>query len=149
VETDVSLVDHIGWDLWQAGQVWKNQFAARMVTGGHGCFAQARSVLIPHIDRDGIRQSELVQRAGLTKQAVQQFIDELASDDIVYRVPDPADARGKLVRFTEKGLHLLADASVIKAELELGYVTLLGAAEFNTLRSSLKRIASLACPALT
>ena len=109
------LLDHVGIQLWRAAALWKSEFDAGMVAAGHTVFAHARSGLIAHMDRGGTRQADLVARSGLTKQAVQQFIDELVADGLVERIRDPGDGRGRIVVFTERGRAVLADANRVFA----------------------------------
>jgi DNA-binding MarR family transcriptional regulator len=134
-------LDHIGWSLWQASNVWKQDFTKRMVDMGHAWFGEARGNLIHLIAAEGTRQSALVVKSQMTKQAVQQFLDELESDGIIRRVPDPTDARGKLVRFTSKGQKALADANQVKADIERDYEILVGKAALKQLKSTLDKIA--------
>ena len=64
-----------------------------------------------HIPRAGIRQSALIERVATTKQAVQQILDGLEAEGIVERIADPADGRGKYVRYTGEGLRACATAT--------------------------------------
>jgi DNA-binding MarR family transcriptional regulator len=59
--------------------------------------------LLPFLDRDGIRPSELARRADVTKQAVGQTLK--ASEDLgfVELTADPADGRAQLIRLTAQG----------------------------------------------
>ncbi|MEM7283836.1 MAG: helix-turn-helix domain-containing protein [Pseudomonadota bacterium] len=92
--------DHIGWRLWHAASEWKVRFVDEMVAAGHSCYAEARSSVIPYIEPQGTKQSELVRMMGLSKQAVQQLVDDLEREGIVTRKADPDDRRGKIVCFT-------------------------------------------------
>lgn len=132
--------DHIGWTLWQAAQVWRGDFTAAMVAAGHGWFGHARGNLLQHIGPNGLRQGDLVDRAGLTKQAVQQFVDDLVADGILMRARDDRDARARWVRLTPAGEAAMRDADRIKAELEARWRNLLGPAAFATLDASLRRL---------
>ncbi len=132
------LLDHVGVRLWRAAALWKSEFDAGMVAAGHAVFAHARSGLLAHMDRGGTRQADLVQRSGLTKQAVQQFIDELAADGIVERIRDPQDGRGRIVVFTQRGREVLADANVVKRRVEERFRRKLGAERFRELLAALK-----------
>jgi DNA-binding MarR family transcriptional regulator len=69
---------------------------------------QAAALLL--VDRTGTRLTELATRAGITKQAMMQVVDELQVLGCVRRVPDPSDARAKVVRLTAKGLRHRAAA---------------------------------------
>lgn len=132
--------DHIGWTLWRASQVWREEFTAAMVEAGHAWFGQARGNLMVHIGPKGLRQGDLVERSRLTKQAVQQFLDDLVSDGILMRAPDPADARARWVRLTPAGEAAMRDADRIKAEIEARWRDRLGAEAFLTLETTLRRV---------
>jgi DNA-binding MarR family transcriptional regulator len=82
----------------------------------------AHTALLPHVDLEGTRQTEIAQRAGISKQAVGQLVDDMVAMGMLQRVPDPRDGRAQLVRFTDDGIaELLAGIDVLDAiELELG-----------------------------
>jgi DNA-binding MarR family transcriptional regulator len=132
--------DHIGWTLWQASQVWRVEFTRAMVAAGYGWFGQARANLLPHIGPRGLRQGDLVARAGLTKQAVQQFVDELVADGILMRTPDETDARARQVVLTKAGLTAMRDADRIKSEIETRWRVRLGSEDFDRLDALLRRV---------
>ncbi len=134
--------DHLGWTLWKAAAAWKSRFADAMVAAGHTWYAEARSSVVPFIAVDGTRQTELVRKMGLTKQAVQQLVDDLEREGVVSRRPDPEDRRGKIVAFTTKGLKARDDALVIKARLEEDYRKKLGDDNFKRLHDLLEILAS-------
>jgi DNA-binding MarR family transcriptional regulator len=138
--------DHIGWALWQAAQAWKSAFVRAMVGAGHAWFGQARGNLLQHIGASGIRQADLAARAGLTKQAVQQFVDELAADGIVVRVQNSADARARCVVLTDAGHAAMHDARRIKIMIEDDWRRHLGDADFAALDRLLRRLGELSGP---
>lgn len=134
------LIDHIGLDLWQASMAWKARFIGEMVRQGFSWIGEARGSLIHHMEREGISQMKLAARAGITKQAVQQQLDELERDGVVERVADPDDARRKIVRFAPEGLRALEAASQIKQAIEKDYARMLGKHDMNVLKRSLRAI---------
>lgn len=134
------VLDHVGVRLWQASQRWKRALDQGLVAMGYAWATEARANVIMHVGRFGIRQSELVRRMGLSKQAVQQLLDELAGDGIIERKPDPEDRRGKLIVFTKAGRKLLADANLVKLEIERDYRAVLGDARFEALMRTLKEL---------
>ncbi len=134
------LPDHIGWTLWRASQAWRTEFTAAMVAAGYGWFGQARANLLAHIGPSGLRQGDLADRAGLTKQAVQQFVDELAADGILTRTPDRTDARARRVVLTDAGLAAMRDADRIKADIEARWRARLGNDDFDQLDAILRRL---------
>jgi DNA-binding MarR family transcriptional regulator len=82
----------------------------------------AHTSLLPHIDREGTRLTELARRLGVTKQAAGQLVGDLEELGVIERADDPRDGRAKLVRFTDKGVkaihHGLSVLGGIEAELE-------------------------------
>ena len=141
-EKTEALPDHVGWRLWQASRAWQSEFAAAMRAAGHGWFTEARAGLLGHISRSGMRQSALIERSAISKQAIQQLLDGLEAEGIVERLPDPQDGRGKLVRYTRKGLDALRDGDRVKMEIERGYIGRIGEERFTALMSALWALAA-------
>lgn len=133
--------DHVGWRLWQANRAWQAAFVAAMRDAGHGWMTDARAALLGHIGRRGTPQSALIDRMGSSKQAVQQLVDGLESEEIICRVPDPDDRRARIVVHTEKGRLALRDADRIKREIEQAYRARLGTDRFDALKSALEALA--------
>lgn len=132
--------DHIGWRLWKASHAWQRAFVAEMRRAGHQWFTNARATLMGHIDRRGTRQADLIERLGITKQAVQQLIDGLVAEGVLVRAPDPDDKRGRIIRYTRKGKSALRDADRIKAVVEERYRAALGETRFAALCDALERL---------
>lgn len=70
---------------------------------GHTGLRAAHMQVLPHLDLDGTRLTELARRMGISKQAAGQLIDDLEQMGVVERVADPHDARARQVRFTAAG----------------------------------------------
>ncbi|MEO1113659.1 MAG: MarR family winged helix-turn-helix transcriptional regulator [Pseudomonadota bacterium] len=135
--------DHVGWDLWQATAVWKQRFTRGMVEHDHNWYAEARGSLMQFLSDEGIAQTTLTELSGLTKQAVQQHLDDLTNDGIIRRVPDASDKRRKLVVLTEKGLRALQDATSVKLKIEQDYQHALGKDKLDGLKAALAAIIKL------
>jgi len=139
-EKTEALPDHVGWRLWQTSRAWQAEFAAAMRAAGHSWFSEARAGLLGHIPRNGMRQSALIERAATSKQAVQQLLDGLEAEGVLERLPDPRDGRGKLVRYTRKGLDALRDGDRIKLQIERGYIDRIGQQRFGALMDALRAL---------
>src|SRR6185436_3726182 len=63
--------------------------------------AQAR--LAQRIAEDGSRLTDLAEQAQVTKQTASLLVTALERKGLVERVPDPADGRARLIRFTPRG----------------------------------------------
>lgn len=73
-----------------------------------------------HLSLQGDRLTDLARRAGMSKQAMADLVDQCAAWGLVTRSPDPRDARARQVCFTPAGLawlHAFHDA-VAQAEAE-------------------------------
>ena len=57
-----------------------------------------------HLALQGDRLTDLAQRAGMTKQAMAQLVDQCEAWGLVTRAPVPLDARARRVCFTPTGL---------------------------------------------
>jgi DNA-binding MarR family transcriptional regulator len=64
----------------------------------------AHTALLPHVDFEGTRLTELARRMGVSKQAVHQLVGEMEAMGALERVPDPDDGRARLIRFSEGGM---------------------------------------------
>ncbi|HET6829114.1 MAG TPA: MarR family transcriptional regulator [Ramlibacter sp.] len=73
-----------------------------------------------HLALEGSRLTELAERAGVTKQAMGDFVDQCEAWGLVTRAPDPRDGRARIVKFTPTGLAWLQafKDAVTQAEAE-------------------------------
>lgn len=73
-----------------------------------------------HLDLAGTRLTDLAQKAGMSKQAMGDLVDQGEAWGLVTREPDPRDARARVVQFTPTGLLWLAafKDAVAQAERE-------------------------------
>ena len=73
-----------------------------------------------HLSLQGDRLTDLAQRAGMTKQAMADLVDQCVAWGLVTREADPRDARARRVCFTPTGLAWLAAfrGAVAQAEAE-------------------------------
>lgn len=126
--------------LWQAAKDWQRRFNGQMQAQGFAVFAEAASGILAYVGPDGVRQSLLAPRMGLTKQAAQQFVDRLQVLDLIARVRDPDDARGWVVVLTEAGKAMMTKANTVKRGLEEEYRRVLGPEDFNAMKRALDRL---------
>jgi len=59
--------------------------------------------VFPFIPPEGIRLTDLAERAGMTKQAMSELVGDLVEMAYLRRTPDPSDGRAKLIEFTDRG----------------------------------------------
>ena len=137
-----TLIDHVGWRLWRLARQWKTEFDGKMRERGYVWITEARGAVIGQLRPGGLPQSALTAALGVSKQAVQQFVDELVAEGAVERVPDPDDGRGKLVRLTALGVASITEGNAVKREIERRYRRQLGAERFEALNAMLDELAA-------
>ncbi|HZJ05280.1 MAG TPA: MarR family transcriptional regulator [Nocardioidaceae bacterium] len=106
--------------------------------------AQCR--VFARIAPEGNRLTELAEMAQVTKQTAGFLVDQLEKRDFVERVPDPTDARARLVRIAPRGRAAQAVAAYVEAEVEAEWTRHLGAREMERLRGSMRRLREITDP---
>ncbi|MEJ7596963.1 MAG: MarR family transcriptional regulator [Kofleriaceae bacterium] len=101
---------------------------------------QAHTQLFPHITTEGVRLTVLAERLGISKQAVGQLVDDLEAQRVVERVADPADARAKLIRWTQRGHEQLRHGIAVLMTLEAELARAVGKRRLAELATTLQAI---------
>ena len=118
-----------------------NELVTELLVGrGFGDLRPSHTAIAQHIEDSGSRVTDLAQRAQLTKPSVVYVVNDLERLGYVERVPDPADGRAKLVRFTTRGIEAQQAGREIVAQIERDWSKLLGKRDFATLRELLQRL---------
>ncbi|MGB6487454.1 MAG: MarR family transcriptional regulator [Steroidobacteraceae bacterium] len=116
----------------------------RIIAGLHR--AGFRDLRLPHMavlqypGPDGSRPSELAERAGMSKQAMNQLLQSLERLGYVSRRGVKEDQRARLVHFTARGRAAWAKAHEILAEIEAEWRTTLGQQDFRRLKALLCKV---------
>lgn len=126
--------------LFKAARLLNERAIARVRSRTNQPVRVAHTTLLPHVDLDGTRLTDLAGRLGVTKQAAGQLVDELVDMGMLERAPDPADARAKLVRFTKRGKAAIFDGLAVLEEIEGEVERLVGAPRMRTLHEVLTAI---------
>src|SRR5690349_14878071 len=109
---------------------------ARLAEAGYDITpAQAR--VFQRLAEGGSRLTDLAEQAQITKQSAGFLVDQLERGGYVERVPDPADARARLVRVAERGVRASALAAQAVADVEAEWTAHLGARRTAQLRGIL------------
>lgn len=82
--------------------------------------------LLGHLDTDGTRIGTIARRAGMTRQAVGQMLDDIERAGCVRRERDPDDARAVRVVFTPRGRAMLECAVRNMAAVEAEHAAVMG-----------------------
>jgi DNA-binding MarR family transcriptional regulator len=106
--------------------------------------AQAR--LAARVNEQGSRLTDLAEQAQITKQSAGFLVDQLERAGLVERAPDPADARARLVRFTERGTRVVAVARKVERQVLREWRRHLGAERFNAMQEGLTALREITDP---
>jgi DNA-binding MarR family transcriptional regulator len=116
----------------------------RIIAGlHHAGFGELR---LPHMGvlqypgPDGSRPSELAERAGMSKQAMNQLLQSLERLGYLSRRDVKEDQRARLVHFTARGRAAWAKIHEILAEIEAEWRTTLGEKDFRRLKALLCKV---------
>ena len=129
--------------LLHAFQGFERELFAGYRSHGEDGLRPKHGAVIANIDPEGTRPSLLADRAGMTRPAMGELIDELETLGYVTRVPDPDDRRAKLIKPTAKTLRRQRLARQVNAEIEAAYEEHLGSAEYRRLRRALARLVAV------
>lgn len=105
--------------LGQAEAVYEREFDRRVAEAGFPALslAHARNVL-RHLAEGPARASQLVDRCGVSKQAVSQQVAHLERAGYLSVSPDPTDQRARVVALTEQGRRAQCVVVRLFAEIE-------------------------------
>jgi DNA-binding MarR family transcriptional regulator len=126
--------------LFRASRLVNERAVANARRAGATQLRLAHTQLFPHIAFDGVRITEIARRLEVTKQAIGPLIDDLVAAGMVERIPDPTDARAKLVRWTRRGRQALEHGLGVLAELERDMATAVGPTRMAALADTLEAL---------
>ncbi len=106
----------------------------------------AQGRLAQRIAPDGSRLTELAEQAQVTKQTAGLLVDALEREGLVERVPDPADGRARLIRFTERGQIASTRAMETVMGVERTWIEHLGPELAGSLREALTKLREITDP---
>ena len=86
---------------------------------------------------DGVRPSALAERAGISKQAMNQLLGTLEGLGYITRAALPQERGARIVRLTKRGNAVYAKMAVILRDVEREWTAELGAKRFAELKALL------------
>lgn len=136
------MADDLGKLLQKAGESWqaelRRSLAGQLPPAALGAGAAVLAALDPAA---GASQTALTAQMGLSKQAVQQLLDQLEAQGLVRRESDPADRRAKRVVLTPDGAAAAISRAGASANLDARLRDTLGRKRFKALRKALRELA--------
>jgi DNA-binding MarR family transcriptional regulator len=98
---------------------------------------RTQTMILINISNGVTRAAELARVLGVSRQAIQQQINELERDDLVTQLPDPDDRRANRIVFSERGSQLINAALATLRQSEQALAIRLGYETVNQLRRAL------------
>ncbi len=121
-------------------------FQTHMVKNAHARgrtdLKPAHNALFAIMGAEGERASSLAERAGVTRQSMGEVIRDLVGLGILEMVPDPQDARAKVVRYTEEGTRFTDEGLRHLRSLEERFTEEFGA-DYEAARAVLERVVTV------
>jgi DNA-binding MarR family transcriptional regulator len=110
----------------------------RLDEAGFGDQRPAHNSVFAHVPPEGIRLTELAQRARVSKQAMAELVDDLVGKGYLVKEPDPTDGRAKLINFTGRAYQAIPVALDTFDAIEDEWARTLGGDRIATLRATLE-----------
>ena len=111
-----------------------------LVADGFSDLRPAHSAVFSNLGSEGVRISELADRAGMTKQSMGALVSYLERRGYVSVSPDQRDGRAKIVRRTQKGMASHEPARRIITRVQQKWRRLLGPGEMDELERLLRKL---------
>lgn len=131
---------HLNRMLLEAFRALDAQVDAALEARGAKDLSPRHATAILLVEKKGVRLTVMAERAGITKQAMMQVVNDLEGMGLVKRSPDPKDARAKTVTLTAKGQKERTEAGKAVSAAEQKIKRKLGPAQYEALRETLASI---------
>jgi DNA-binding MarR family transcriptional regulator len=119
---------------------------AALAEAGFGDLTLAQARVFARLAPTGSRVTALAEQSGVTKQTTGVLVDQLERGGYVRRLPDPSDARARLVQLADRGSAALAVARGVEADVEAEWAAHLGPRTTGQLRRALTRLREVTDP---
>jgi DNA-binding MarR family transcriptional regulator len=136
---DDGLPDHIARWLEAVSRRLHGELSTRGLRDFPGLRGSHRRIL-QMIPPQGIRITDLALLAGMTKQALGEFVDGLEESGFVSSRRDQADGRVRLVTRTAQGDQAAATAQRALEDVERAWRKEIGAEHYDTMKQALRAI---------
>jgi DNA-binding MarR family transcriptional regulator len=129
---------NLGQLLLRAFRWFDESLVSALRAAGWPELTRAHSLIFAQLDPGGTRTAEIARRAGISRQAVHQTVQELQQLGLVSLVPDATNRSAKLVVPTDRGRDSIRVAKATLADLEGQLAQRLGRDQVQALRQALE-----------
>jgi DNA-binding MarR family transcriptional regulator len=121
-------------------QAIHRRLISELNTGGFHELRLPHMAVLQFPGPDGVRPGTLAERAGISKQAMNQLLGSLEAYGYVVRSDDPNEGRARIIRFTERGRAAYAKIHDVLRDIEREWRDELGPESFVQLKELLLRV---------
>jgi DNA-binding MarR family transcriptional regulator len=129
-----------------ASQALFDEFRTELEQSEFGDIRPTHGCVFRFVGGEGLRLTDLAERAKLTKQSVGEIVDDLVERGYAQRIPDPDDKRAKLICLTARGEAAQAHGRKLFAKVEKRWAERYGAERISALREMLEEVAATEAP---
>jgi DNA-binding MarR family transcriptional regulator len=122
------------------------EFRSELDQSEYGDIRPTHGCVFRYVQGDGLRLTDIAERANMTKQSVGEIVDDLVERGYAQRIPDPEDRRAKLICLTGRGETAQAYGRRLFAKVEKRWGQRYGAERIAGLRELLEEIAAAEAP---
>ena len=122
------------------------EFRAELERSEYGDIRPTHGCVFRFVQGEGLRLTDIAERAKLTKQSVGEIVDDLVERGYAKRIPAPDDRRAKLICLTERGEAAQAHGRKLFAKVEKRWAERYGAERIAALRELLEEMAAAESP---
>src|SRR6186997_1306387 len=131
---------NIGLLCFIVSRAMEDRVLADLAAEGFDDLTLAQGRVFARIGPKGTRLTDLAEQARVTKQTAGFLVDQLDRAGYVRRVPDPRDARARLVQIADRGAAAVPLATKAVADVEAEWAAYLGPRAYGQLRAALIRL---------
>lgn len=124
----------------------EQRVADAIAAAGYDDLTPAMARVAARLSDDGLRVTDLAAQARITKQSASVLVDQLERASYVVRVPDPGDARARLVLIAPRGRAVQRVAREVEVAVEQEWAAHLGAERMAALRDALGALREITDP---
>jgi DNA-binding MarR family transcriptional regulator len=132
--------------MFVANRSAETRVSAAVRRAGYPDITLAQARIGARIAPEGTRLTELAEQAQISKQTATHLVGQMERSGYVERTADPTDGRGRLVRFTEKGLDVIRIAREEEAKITAEWTAHLGERRTRQLREALSMLREITDP---
>jgi len=117
------------------------QIDVRLDKMGFPALRPTQAQLLALVEPGGLRLTDLVAATNLPKQTLGDMLDDLETQRLVERYPDPEHGVIKRVRLGQRGKSLAGEVRKVSDATESRWAAVLGKSKMKTLRALLEELA--------